>query len=270
MMPLIICYALLSFCSICWASNLPLQAQHQQPLLDTSVAIFRPAVEADLDDIITTFIDSFSPGPVWRYGRPYLKQHKHYLWCCMRAEIGAQFKHIPNDTSVNVITVLDPPAPSFVTSRKVRRRAVALAIWKVMTPGALDTSVRSVMTPYLNVQAKCSDHLEANLTRVEDFSRQYEAAEKHYVQDLPRKQLYLGLLATHPSWDGHGFGARHVQWGLDLAKNMSVPVTLLATPAGWPLYDELGFESLANVTIRTLDWEEDIDIWFEYMRHEVK
>lgn len=85
-------------------------------------------------------------------------------------------------------------------------------------------------------------------------------------------QLYLNLLATHPGWDGNGFAARQVRWGMELscgygsedvdvdvggisgeAKGTTVPVTLLATPAGWPLYESLGFEGVENATISMLD-----------------
>ena len=72
-------------------------------------------------------------------------------------------------------------------------------------------------------------------------------------------QLYLNLLATHPSWDGNGFAARQVRWGMKLsrredeARSSTVPVTLLATPAGWPLYESLGFEGVENATISMLD-----------------
>ena len=108
-------------------------------------------------------------------------------------------------------------------------------------------------------------------------------------------QLYLNLLATHPEWDGNGFGARQVRWGLELSRNgdfgreregdgdvvvrdnladeevrdeladgeakRTIPVTLLATPAGWPLYESLGFEGVENATIGMLDTMGEL--WFE-------
>lgn len=43
-----------------------------------------------------------------------------------------------------------------------------------------------------------------------------------------------------------------------------MPVTLLATPAGYPLYDSLGFESVENATISMLDGLGEL--WFEVMR----
>jgi len=100
-----------------------------------------------------------------------------------------------------------------------------------------------------------------------DFNMQFLAAEERYLYAPGEKQMHLGLLSTHPDWDGHNFGAAHVHWGMSLAKRMDLPVTLIATPAGWPLYDSLGFDSVANITIATLDESEDL--WFEYMRYEL-
>ena len=43
-----------------------------------------------------------------------------------------------------------------------------------------------------------------------------------------------------------------------------MPVTLLATPAGYPLYDSLGFEGVKNATMPMLDRLGEL--WFEVMR----
>ncbi|KFA55130.1 hypothetical protein S40293_08682 [Stachybotrys chartarum IBT 40293] len=230
---------------------------------------FRPATEADLDDIITIIIDAFAPGPMWQYGFPYLSQHKDYLWHCLRKDLGEQYKHVPNTTTINVIAVT--PSADTSDDAQQKERVVALGAWKDMTATG-DTSLFSApgLSSIQSLHAKCSDHLEANMTRVEDAQRQSLAYEKRYIEDSKEKQLYLALLATHPSWDGHGFGAAHVQWGLEKARAMEgcETVTLLGTPAGWPLYDSLGFDSVTNLTITTLDEDMD-DLWFEYMRYDL-
>lgn len=43
-----------------------------------------------------------------------------------------------------------------------------------------------------------------------------------------------------------------------------MPVTLFATPAGYPLYDSMGFESVKNATMPMLDGLGEL--WFEVMR----
>ena len=186
----------------------------------------------------------------------------------MRKELGESFANMHNSTFLNVITVPAGMDQDSNSDEDAIRMTVAIAVWESMAPRPERQEPPAGTSYYLNLHAKCSDHLEANMTRLDDVDRQFNATHKHYIEDFPREQLYLGLLATHPDWDGHGFGARHVQWGLDLAKNKNVPVTLIATPAGWRLYDGLGFESLANITYKTFEWEEDEELWFEYMRRE--
>lgn len=104
-----------------------------------------------------------------------------------------------------------------------------------------------------------------NLTRAADFTRQNKAIERKYFDEKYPHQLYLHLLATHPDWDGNGFGARHCEWGMALSRELEpiMPVTLFASPAGFPLYDSLGFESVKNATMPMLDGLGDL--WFEVM-----
>ena len=47
-------------------------------------------------------------------------------------------------------------------------------------------------------------------------------------------------------------------------KQVQVPVTLLSSPAGWPVYQGLGFEGLENVTVEMLDGLGEL--WFEVCR----
>jgi GNAT superfamily N-acetyltransferase len=127
-------------------------------------------------------------------------------------------------------------------------------------------------------QLDCSLQLDLNITRVEHLMPQMQAAMQTFIDGAYERQLYLGVLATHPDWDGHGFGAAQVEWGLKLAqaeetrlsllqgKPIKLPVTLLATPAGYPLYKSLGFESVANVTFELLAPFPQSTTWWEYMR----
>lgn len=184
----------------------------------------------------------------------------------MREEIGKQFKDIPNNTRANVISV-PSQHPGTCMQGNRDERVIAIAVWKMFEPNTKHSDRGSMdLLGVLHNSAKCSDHLDANMTRGLDFERQLAAAVKRYVYDLPQRQMYLGLLATHPEWDGHGFGAVQCHWGMEMAKEMDVPVTVIGTPAGWPLYDSLGFESVANITIKTLGEMEDL--WYEYMRYD--
>ena len=125
----------------------------------------------------------------------------------------------------------------------------------------------------------CSANLDTNLIRLAHLLPQLIAAEDQYITDAYEFQLYLGTLATHPDWDGHGFGAAHVRWGIrkaeseaqrlskQLGRRVRIPVTLLATPAGHTLYKELGFEEAANITFKLLNGFNGGETWYEYMRY---
>jgi len=256
--------ALLVSCCQAWNTFSPYQRQQAQ--LSHDEIHIRPAVEADLDDFTTVFIDAFSPGPVWRYVSPHHEQYKEYTWNCTREVVGQQFKHKPNNTFANVISVPDQHSTSDVQSKR-KERVVAIANWKIIEPTAEDPTHGDIDLLDIGLgSTSCSDNIDMNMTRALDYNRQFRAADEHYVYEFPRKQMHLSLLATHPDWDGHGFGAAHCRWGMEMAKRMDVPVTLIATPAGWPLYDQLGFESIANISIKTLDEPEDL--WYEYMRYD--
>ncbi|KAK5094919.1 hypothetical protein LTR70_003766 [Exophiala xenobiotica] len=259
---------LLISCYQTWAlpSQQQQQAQNHQIYLSDSNIHIRPATEADLDDITTVMIDAFAPGPLWRYAFQYQNQFKEYQWNCLREDLGEQLRNIPNNTWANVISVASQNSGTRIQGNR-QERVIAIAAWKIFEPSAEHSDRGSMDLPgVLHNSAKCSDHLDANMTRMLDVERQTSAAIKRYVYDLPHTQLYLSLLATHPEWDGHGFGAVHCHWGMEMAKEMNVPVTLIGTPAGWPLYDSLGFKSVANITIKTLGKMEDL--WYEYMRYD--
>jgi len=140
-------------------------------------------------------------------------------------------------------------------------------------PGASSDNLQAALP---KPDLPCNLHLDMNVLRAAHLSPQLIAVDKTYIEDSAYEyQLYLALLATHPAWDGHNFGAAQVHWGMARARaeekrlsklegrKVRVPITLLATPAGYPLYSSLGFEGLANVTLRFLEGGET---WYEYMR----
>lgn len=230
-----------------------------QAPLGSEVITIRPIVEADLDDVTTVVIDAFSPGAANKYLSIGGDELANYTWKCVRKAVGEQFKQKPDNTFANVISV---PQKSF-SSHERRERVVAIAVWRIFNGHEGDNLELAGKTSCL-MSGRCSENLDTNMTRAEDFQQQFSAAEEKYIHGLNQSQLYLELLATHPDWDGHGFGASHCRWGMNRAAAMKVPITLIATPAGYPLYDSLGFDSIANITINMLD--NLGELWFEYMR----
>lgn len=230
-----------------WSACSPAFAEHAKPLLQQQDIIefskvhIRPAEKQDLDDVATVILDAFAPSALYHYAFPQFERFREYHWKCLRKELGRQFADIPENAFLNVISVPNDSRKHTGDSR--HNRAVAVAAWKIIEPTTEVVNHKESIDFGLHLEkSSCSDNLDTNMTRALNFSRQFSLAEKHYVNEYPGKQVYLALLATHPDWDGHGFGATHCQWGMAMAAEMKAPVTLIATPAGWPLYDELGFE----------------------------
>lgn len=245
---------------------------------------FRNATIDDVDDITTVIIDAFKPSPVFKYIRQFADEAgEEYTWTCQREDYLALFREHATDYRFQVITV---PESTSLSGEKV----VSFSVWDVSRTehhrdGELPlTSLSPLLshslsrTTYSNAEYRhpsgfnCSAHLDMNLTRAYHFQHFMEDAERKYLAEPFGAQLYLGLLATHPSWDGNGFAAQHLRWGkaqLELLKRPSgdrLPMTLLATPAGYPLYVDEGFRGLKNLTMERLDGKGLL--WHEAMSYE--
>lgn len=62
----------------------------------------------------------------------------------------------------------------------------------------------------------------------------------------PRPFVCLNAIGTHPEHQGRGAGKRLVQWGVQLADQLGLPMYLEASKEGWPLYQKFGFEVLVE------------------------
>jgi hypothetical protein len=252
-----------------------------QTILTKTDYTFRDLVKEDLDDLTTVLIDAFSPSPDWHYVRPEYEKYRDYTWYCVRS--GFMWE----ESMTGFAKVVAVPNPNASAGER-KERVVAAGLWNFMErhnktqhnslqsllhtlqtgflpPWAsqLDTTTAAGDTPKYN----CSAHLDLNETRAYDYSRQLMLADQKYIEDAYPKQLYLGLLATHPDWDGHGFAARNLYWGIELAQKLGTPVTLIATPAGYPVYKDVGFLGLTNFSVKALDGWEGEDFWFEVMEY---
>lgn len=245
---------------------------------------FRNATIDDIDDIATVLIDAFKPSPVFKYIRQFADEAgEEYTWTCQREGYRDLFQEHAADYRFQVITV---PESTSLSGEKV----VSVSVWDISRTehhrdGELPLASLSPLlshslsrTTYSNADYKhvsgfnCSAHLDMNLTRAYHYQHFMEDAERKYLAEPFGAQLYLGLLATHPSWDGNGFAAQHLHWGkaqLELLRRPSgdrLPMTLLATPAGYPLYVEEGFRELKNITMERLDGKGVF--WHEVMSYE--
>lgn len=208
---------------------------------------------------------------------PDLQHHKPEVWTCLHEQVEHAWRTRNTSTSFGKLITVVPPPPGKSNdntaneeTQKEEEIPVSFSLWTIRTrspsttqPLSLSLSLPSLLT---TLHEACAIPPGTNLTRAFDFNRQNAALEHKYFHLPYAHQFYLNLLATHPDWDGNGFGARHVEWGQQLSLELEpkMPVTLLASPAGYPLYDSLGFESVKNATIEKLDGEGKL--WFEVMR----
>ena len=282
-------FALLALVSPISSLSLPIINKNQQPLPDNDhnylKSHFRGVEFKDLAAITTVFIEAFSPSAVWHYVMPGLQDHKDEAWACLHAELKDAWRtRNTNRTIGKVITVPSRSNGHSESEQEAEAEeedlVVSFSFWSIRTrkyggdgeieePQEATNPLTSFSSLAAALQSRCGGMAPGtNLTRAMDFQRQNDAYEYKYFDKAYPHQLYLKLLATHPDWDGNGFGARHVEWGQQLSLELEprMPVTLFASPAGYPLYDSLGFESVKNATIAMLDGLGDL--WFEVMRWE--
>lgn len=248
---------------------------------------FRQATYADLNDITDVIIDAFDPSVEWKYNYQFKDEYPIYHRECFRQFLLSRWNELEDLDNVVMNVIEVPIDDDSSTSSTLSRtsRIVAIGLWQIHPASANSDSKESgtdntlplpFFLPSLSASndepvasassfstsepvltwPNCSLHLDANYTRAEDFSAQFAVAKQKYIDvAYPSGQVYLALLATHPDYDGHNFGATHCRWGMDLAvkRVKGEPVTLMATPEGYPLYKSLGFEEVKNVTLEFLD-----------------
>ncbi|KAI3396620.1 hypothetical protein diail_11873 [Diaporthe ilicicola] len=247
---------------------------------------FRNATVDDIDDITTVFIDAFKPSPAFNYVRQFAdKAGAEYTWTCQRVVLLDLFRRHALDYRFQVVTVPDLTSYS-------GEKVVSFSVWDFSRTGThskLETvsymPSLSSLGPCIWAQTtqssasnkpvsgfNCSAHLDMNLTRAFHYQQFMHDVERRYLVEPFGPQLSLGLLATHPNWDGNGFAAQHLRWGkaqLELLRHPSggrMPLTVLATPAGYPLYMSERFEGLKNATMERLDGKGLL--WIEAMKYE--
>jgi ribosomal protein S18 acetylase RimI-like enzyme len=73
------------------------------------------------------------------------------------------------------------------------------------------------------------------------------AAETKYFGPLGDIRLEAVDIVVHPKYHRRGIGKALMNWGMDLATEKKVPITLTASPMGKLLYSYMGFKELGVV-----------------------
>ncbi|KAI0143050.1 acyl-CoA N-acyltransferase [Xylariaceae sp. FL1272] len=61
------------------------------------------------------------------------------------------------------------------------------------------------------------------------------------------RHIYIPTMAVHPDHQRKGIGRLLLQWGIDIAEKLGVPIYTESTVGGFPLYKAGGFEQLTHV-----------------------
>ena len=259
--------------SFCFCDGIDVTDHTQLALVDRSRATFRNGTVYDLDDITTTMLDAFGAADDFRYMLPELEQHRNYTWYCCREKFRNGWSNPSWNGAVKVVAVSQDGTKE--------ERVVSFGIWaRVVTRKDSERHAASFWDPFYSLTLNgpsmslddkqppydCSDGLGgANATRVKYVESQLSQAQKDLVDPIGR-YYELKLLATHPTWDGHGFAAMSVKWGLEMAKHLRVPAIVMSSREGFNLYQSLGFETLKNISIPKL--EGPGHLLYHLMKHE--
>lgn len=106
------------------------------------------------------------------------------------------------------------------------------------------------------------------MTRALAWDHDFTAEKRRAVDEVfGSDQLYLDTLATHPEHQLRGSGTRLVTQGTDIGTQEHVNVTLIAEPTARTFYLHLGFSSVDNVTIMSVDRDEKFS--FSVMKYKL-
>lgn len=105
-------------------------------------------------------------------------------------------------------------------------------------------------------QGKCT-HKDLNITRAIDWEHKFTAEKRKHVDNVfGTDQLYLDTLGTHPRYQLRGSGTRLVNTGIEFARREGVNVTLIAQPTAETFYLHLGFVSVKNISVTSVDGDQ--------------
>ncbi|CAI6337697.1 unnamed protein product [Periconia digitata] len=225
-----------------------LVACQQQVLRETP--ILRNASLSDADDIASVIIAAFSPTPPWQYIYSFAKRHPKEHHRCIRSGIVRGF----SDPSYHA-QVIEAPEESNLT-------VAAVAIWQ-QKPSQNDMFLHGILRRWGASEQRqtCADcnkgqceHRDLNVTRALDLERKSIVATRKYVDEpFGPDQLYLNTLCAHPDFQLQGAGTRLVKSGIEAGRRKNVNVTLIALPTSESFYVHVGFDSMQNFTIATVD-----------------
>ena len=219
--------------------------QHTLP----SGLIVRNATVSDAAGITTVILAAFHDSPPTKYMYQFQDEYPEDLFNCTYANI-VQFFDLPK--VVGLVELVDLPSKEPPHDMI----PVAVAAWALphRRPGLDSLSPLGLFA----AAVKCSNR-DVNMTRFNDHQRQFNRDKQRYLDDVydTSHQFYLNTLGTHPDYQRRGAAGALLRSGLAFGTSKygdaNVTATLIATVAGEPVYAHLGWDSLKNFTVKSLD-----------------
>ena len=240
----------------------------EQLPLSTTLTL-RNATQSDAAAITTTILAAFHDAPHWKYGYQFMDKYPQEHFNCM---YGAVYKVLDHPAALTQVVV----SPNVTEPHEQTPIAVALWVRPDYFRSNMGDEVDFSLFRTASV-AKC-EHRDQNQTRVDDYEDQFRDAGMDYLNAVyaRKNQLYLkhigytsGLSKTR-GWLRPGkIGCQYRKKQPTREKTWTA--TLIATETGELLYSYLGWESMHNFTIRSLDVINGTrDEWrFDVMKYEL-
>lgn len=100
---------------------------------------------------------------------------------------------------------------------------------------------------------------DARADRVKAFQNGVDTA-KLMLGRFGNDQIHLRNIGTHPRYQRRGYATVLCRWGMHLASQEGLVVSLFAGPLGFKLYSGLGFASLGKIRVQIPGEEESVNI----------
>ncbi|KAI1456476.1 acyl-CoA N-acyltransferase [Annulohypoxylon moriforme] len=207
--------------------------------------VLRRATSDDLEDIATVAQEGFPDDPEFNYRFPYRGDYPedNRKWILQEYR---EYLEQPDKYEVIIVTASDND-----------NKAVALSVWDISISKAHRGSDLGIPD---DPEERCR-RKDANPIHFRKFKERMDEAFELYFSEYGTDQIHLWLLATRPAFRRRGAGTRLCRWGLERASKNSICTTVLASPMGKCLYEELGFTNCDSFFIQVDGEAEKLQLW---------
>ncbi|KAI1087832.1 acyl-CoA N-acyltransferase [Rostrohypoxylon terebratum] len=205
----------------------------------------RPATSDDLEDIATVAQEGFPDDPEFNYRFPYRDKHPEDN----RKWILQEYREYLEQTDKYSVII--------VTASDNDKKAIALSVWDI----SISTAHRGSDLGIPDDPTENCRREDANPARFRKFKERMSEAFEKYFGKYGTDQIHLWLLATRPAFRRRGAGTRLCRWGLEQASQKSVYATVLASPMGKCLYEELNFDNCGSFSIQVDGEGDKLQLW---------